>query len=775
MTIWTAQQNLPRAQQALQSGRLAEAEVLCRQAVSASPRDANALHLLGVILSQLKRHEEAISMLAEANQLSPKNHVFLTNLGAAYAANDEFVTAAEYFRQAISIKPSIPESHYNLGNALKDLGELEHAVAAYRKALQLRTNYPAAWSNLGAAYIQLAKSTEAKSAVNRALALNPNSPSSLNNLANICRNEGDLAKAVEHSRRAISTSPSYAEAYFTLGSAMIATLDYTNAIKAYEKGASLKPAAKSVLFELADGYSACGLHEKMVEVLEKILTIDPHDARAAKYLGITQMERGHYEASATAFRQVMNNSDDPVIRVVEAMTMPPIVSCVEDIVQIRAALNEKLDVLFGQNGVITDPYTAPLRPNFFLAYHAMNDRAVQSKIATLYRKFCPSLNFVAPHCRKMDSPKPRVKVGFFSRFIYKHSVAISFGSVISELSQRDDIEAYLISTTDHSNAAVKDMYAEFSGALVCIPQSLMHAQLSVAHLELDVLIYLDIGMDPLSFLLAFARLAPAQCVMGGHPDTTGIDTMDYYLSAGQAEPNNADDHYSEKLVRLNSGGFSLPRPTVPTSPKTRAELRLPESGNLYLCPMMLQKLHPDFDSTISRILELDPSGFVVLFESFQHPRWGELIRERLNRQLKPEVRHRAVFLPWITDPGDFMSAIALSDVILDPFHFGIGTTGVFTLAVGTPIVTMPGEFLRGRVGLLYCKLLDMMECVASTPEEYAQKAVQIATDKPFHESLKMKILANNHAIFDNKQSATELAEFIHRAARESREAPGAKR
>jgi predicted O-linked N-acetylglucosamine transferase (SPINDLY family) len=306
------------------------------------------------------------------------------------------------------------------------------------------------------------------------------------------------------------------------------------------------------------------------------------------------------------------------------------------------------------------------------------------------------------------------------------------------------------------------MYPNYQGTFISIPTSIPYAQQVVANLELDVLIYLDVGMDPFALLLAFARLAPVQCVATGHPDTTGIDTLDYFISEDTAEPPDGDSHYSEKLVRLPSGGFGFPRPSLPTLSKTRADFSLPSTGTLYLCPMMLQKLHPDFDVAMSEILELDPTGHIVLFESFQHPKWGELIRSRLDKNMKSGVRERVIFIPWIHDGDDFKRVLAMSDVILDPFHFGIGTTGAFSFAVGTPVVTFPGEFMRGRVGLQYYKVLEVMDCVATSKEDYVQKAVKIGTDPAIRETIKQKILARNHRIYDNSLAYKAYSDFIRR-------------
>ena len=94
----------------------------------------------------------------------------------------------------------------------------------------------------------------------------------------------------------------------------------------------------------------------------------------------------------------------------------------------------------------------------------------------------------------------------------------------------------------------------------------------IADLSLDVLFWQDIGMDPLSYLLAFARLSPVQLTSFGHPDTTGIPNMDYFLSSSFYEMPGAADDYSEQLVLLEGAGtlsYYYP-PAVPEARLCRA-------------------------------------------------------------------------------------------------------------------------------------------------------------------------------------------------------------
>jgi predicted O-linked N-acetylglucosamine transferase (SPINDLY family) len=67
--------------------------------------------------------------------------------------------------------------------------------------------------------------------------------------------------------------------------------------------------------------------------------------------------------------------------------------------------------------------------------------------------------------------------------------------------------------------------------VVTLSKNIFNAQRIIAREEMDLLFYTDIGMDPETYFLSFARLAPVQCVTWGHPDTTGVPNVDYFLSS----------------------------------------------------------------------------------------------------------------------------------------------------------------------------------------------------------------------------------------------------
>src|SRR3546814_3439188 len=103
------------------------------------------------------------------------------------------------------------------------------------------------------------------------------------------------------------------------------------------------------------------------------------------------------------------------------------------------------------------------------------------------------------------------------------------------------------------------------------------------------------------------------CVTWGHPDTTGIPALDYFISNDLAEPEDAESHYSERLVRLDGVQTCYRRPPMPDPFEPRAAFGLPEDATLYLCPQSLFKFHPEMDAAFAAILHRDPRARLVIF------------------------------------------------------------------------------------------------------------------------------------------------------------------
>lgn len=637
----------------------------------------------------------------------------------------------DFVKRAIELVPNNAFFYSTLGNVQKDMGEQDAAIASYKRALKLKPDSPDAYNNLGTVYFA----------------------------------QGNLDAAIDNFQKAIALVPAYAEALNNLGSALHKKGRPSDAITVLQQAISINPSYAQALFNLARVIHETS-PEHAIPYAKRAVAANPELSEAWITLARTLQAQGNLAEARLCYDRCLELLGRPGIRVQRDLMIPSIMGTLAEVKQSRLDFEKSLERLIADKVTVADPLHEFCGTNFHLAYHGLNDKNIQIQIAEFYQQACPSLLYVAPHCQQSRDAKQKKRVGFLSRYIARHSVALSFSKIVEQLANKADFEIFLISNRDPTALPIQETYPNFQGQYVQLTENLSAAREEIAALKLDVLVYLDIGMEAFSYFLAFARLARVQCVAGGHPVTTGVPALDYYLSAEFMETKNGQNHYSEQLVRLPFGLLYFERPRLPSIPKSRKELGLPLAGSLYICPMVLHKLHPEFDCALERILQLDSSGHIILFSDKKFSVWQGQLEQRFFQTISSQVRSRVRFIPWVTDPQDFMRVIDASDVVLDPFHFGIGTTAIPVCSMGTPFVTKPSEFMRGRVGHYFCKLMDLMECVTNSTDEFAAKAVSIATDPSERARIKAKMLANNNALFMNPRAIQDASEFLSKVVDE---------
>ena len=495
---------------------------------------------------------------------------------------------------------------------------------------------------------------------------------------------------------------------------------------------------------------------------QSVCRLRPDDAKCQESLGIVLQAVGRTADAAEAYRRAYALQPSAGLQVKLATLISPIIASRESVIAERRNMDSALDALLadGKPG-IDDPMHAALWTNFYLAYHGESDRGLQVKSAQVHRRLCPSLEYVAAHCRQPGREDGKIRVGLISQFFHNHSIGRTSRGLFAHLSRKEfDVTAIFIApTTDDNFSRFIGEHADHS---VVLPQDLPAARRLIEAQRLDVLFYQDIGMEPFSYFLAFSRLAKIQCVSFGHPDTTGISAIDYFISSDLYETPGSHEHYSERLFLLrNLGSLAYYyRPDLPEQRKARADFGLSNDDHLYICPQNLFKFHPDMDELIAGILRRDARGrLVVIAGKVGH--WTELIRRRWAASM-PDVLDRIVFLPRMKGE-DYVSLIAVADVMLDTVHFNGMNTSLEALFVGTPVVTWPGPFQRGRHTQAMYRKMGLAECIVDSAKGYIDLAVRLACDVTFRSQMRSRILERNAVLFEDIQVVREFERFLREA------------
>ena len=603
--------------------------------------------------------------------------------------------------------PDDAEGWYRLGNARGQSGDHERAASCFAKALELRPLTPEIVRNLGATLQIL----------------------------------GRTGEAIECYRSFLQKAPGTAEIYYNLGNALADTGSFAEAIAAYRKALTLAPRWADVQINLGLALDAAGDLDGAATQYE-----NARSAPALSFLAAAMADQGRTEEAAAVYARTGMTTQ-------AAMLLPVIADSEEEIHRWRKRFADGIDHLESQSMALQDPLREGAGTNFYLSYHGLPNRELNSRVAAFYRRACPSLTWLAGE-RKGSG---RIRVGFISRHLYDHSIGKTTRGLIANLS-RERFEVLTLFVPPLRDDETSRFIRAHSDRFVVLPGSLDAARREIAGLQLDVLFYQDIGMEPFTYFLAFSRLAPVQCVSFGHPDTTGIPTVDYFVSNDLFEPDGAEQHYSERLFLLRDLGTLAyyHRPPAPAG-KGRAAFGLPESGTLYLCPQALFKFHPAFDPMLAGILRADGSARLVLVEG-RSSHWRRLLRARFQRSF-PDVADRVHFLPRQSG-ADFTSLIAACDVMLDTPHFNGMNTSLEAFAAGVPVVTLPTGLQRGRHTAGMYRKMGFADCVAKTGDDYVRIALRLGRDAEYRRHVSGEISRRGEVLFEDRRVVQEFERFF---------------
>lgn len=385
----------------------------------------------------------------------------------------------------------------------------------------------------------------------------------------------------------------------------------------------------------------------------------------------------------------------------------------------RARFLEELDAFIGSG---FDPVNLidalPDHDTFAIAYQGRNARDLMEPfgsklVAPASKAALPDLS--VPIAKRREG---KIRVGYIGRNLRNHNGGVwALGWILNHKDDFETVALPLHTTLDNATGELRRKCTE----CYFLPGDLAYSARFIKSLNLDVLIYTDIGMDGLNTAYASLRLAPVQCTAWGHPVTSGLPTIDYYLSSELMEPKDGDLHYTEKLVRLpGSGLFYIPR-SVPPPSRTKAYFGL-DDDLLLLMPNNPLKMAPKWDSLFAEITAV--TGRPIVFLQGYQPVAAEVIQTRMERA---EVR--AKWLPRMS-PDEYLELLALADLVLDPPAWSGGNTTLDALRYQKPVVTFPGEFMRGRHGLAFLTQCRMTNMIAASPEDY----VRIASDPKIWEA-----------------------------------------
>jgi len=708
-------------------------------AIALRPDFADTYNNKGVVLHRMGEFRLAITSFNCAAQIHPAYAQAYYNCARAYAELGDLTTALDYYKQAIHLYPSYLDAFNNMGNILLELKDFNGALESFDKGLTLNGNVAQLHNNKGNVYRELKRFDEAINSYTRAIQIYPQYIDAHNNLGNVFQELKRFSDALICYNLALHHNPVFVDALSNKGVVLRELKQNQEAVACYIQALALNPQFAQGYFNLGNAFKELDQPEWAQKSYKRALAVD------SKYHGAKWG--------------------------IALLNIPTFVQSVEHLESSRLALSLALDELDSQcsdPGFLNATSSVGLHQPFYLAYQERNNKALMQQYSAVCHKvmthwqrtfYNTQVTPLTPELESVNtSHSKKIRLGIVSDQIRYHSVwnAITKGLVEHLNPEQFEIHIYYLGTiSDEQTAFAKSRAVSFTQNL----PSLKDWANAIGGARLDAVLYPEIGMHALTLQLAHLRLAPIQMVSWGHPETTGIPTMDYFISSELFEGEDSQNAYSEKLFTLPSLGCTYEELQIKPERVDLSAYGVREDSIKLLCPGMLFKYSPEYDWTfvaiakqlnqLSSSLEEKPTyQFLFLYRDEAS---SALLQARLQQVFASEgldMSEWVVFLPWMS-PQAFYGLMHVADLFLDTLGFSGFNTAMQAIECGLPIVTKRGRFLRGRFASAILSKLGLGECIASTDQEYVNHATLVASDPLLREKISSKILTERRILFND--------------------------
>ena len=779
-------------------GRSAEAERACEALLSGAGEDPQAIALLAEIYGTTGRPELAGRSLERLVALHPADAATHRRLGDAWLAAGRPEEAAVAFSRALEIEPLSARGHNNLGRALQQLGRATQALQHYDRAIELHPQYRIAHNNRGLALAQLGRPQEALDSYLRAAALASGFWQAHCNAGNTLVRLERLPEAVDCYGRAIAVQPDAIEALLGRGGTLQRLRRFEAALADFERVLALRPTdalalthKASVLLDLRDTAAALDCADRAV-ALQPLLAQAHHvRGRALRALrryeearvaceratalepgwGLAWFHRGallddlcELDAARDCYRRSLEADAallTPRLRLLTSH-IPIVPQSEAEIAPARGALAAELSgfIDWVRSGALADRDAAELVDQFFyLAYQECSNRELLER----YRGECVHLmsRWQAARCGNAPvpggAPRTRLRVAIVSAHLLDHSVYKAIVQGWLRRMDRSRFEFHLFHTGGYRDsetaaaAALSDRFVEGQRPL----EEWVGA---IRDSRPDVLVFPEVGMDTTTLRLAALRLAPRQLAAWGHPETTGLPTIDCYLSGEAFEPVGAQQHYSERLVPLTRlGCYYEPYDITPETPDSGWL----EAGPVFVCPGVPFKYTPRHDRVLIEIARRLARCRFVFFE-YATTTASARLRARLARAFESAgldpARH-LTSIPWLPR-AQFFGLLQRADACLDTLGFSGFNTTMQAIECALPVVAYRGAYMRGRFASGVLETLGLTQLVAADESSYVELAARLGEDAAWRGSLRAELCARRARVFADQAAIADFERLL---------------
>jgi protein O-GlcNAc transferase len=719
------------------AGQLAQAEQIYRGILAREPKNADALHLLGILANQIGRHQEAFDLISQAIAIKP-NAKFYFNLSYTLLPLNDTERAMAALRKAVALEPNWAGAHGNLGTVLQISGKLDEAITRFEKSISLEPKEFHWRYSLGRAYLDAERFQEAGDALAQSVQLNPNNADAWNDLSRSLYVLGRFDPAADAARRALTIKPDFAPALNNLGNILIGQKRCEEAIPIFRQALAIDERVPSVYNNLGNALADLGRYAEAIAVYAQGIAFDAHWPEIQKNISVAIASVADLPATIAAAEQLLRQRPDLPLaheKLANALQasgeMDLAMQVLEHLVTQRPHDRpwNTLGSILWKVGRTTDSLAcfkcaADYAPNLYFPasnYLFVMQFASEDPAEILAAHLQWDDRFAAPFKKDFRpftnerNPDRSLRIGYVSPDFRNHCQSL-FTTALFPHHNREQFEIFCYSEVidpDVTTERIKS-YADVWRPVSKLSDNAIAEQIRAD--KIDVLVDLTMHMSNCRPMVFAQKPAPVQVCWLAYPGTSGLSAMDYRLTDPHLDPQGFDSRYMERSVRLPDTFWCY---DANEDIEVTGALRvgeLPALKNGFITFGCLN----DFGKTNAA--------------TFQ--RWGRLMqivpRSRLHL-LAPRGQCRQGVLETLATVGinadriefidrqrrsTYLAEYHRIDLCLDTFPYNGHTTSLDSFWMGVPVLTRIGPTVVGRAGLSQLTNLQLFGFAAETDEEF---------------------------------------------------------
>jgi protein O-GlcNAc transferase len=705
----------------------------------------------GITLQHAGNLADAKSLFEQALQSDANNAVANYSLSAIASSQGQYADALPLIQKVLRTSPQFAQAHLACSVILFHLGRFDESMTAVQKAIKLDPALPGAQAHLDTVRVTQASTPSTAQASNPQVV-------ALNTQAIDLQANGQHAQAEALLRESLSLEPHNFLTLYSLGVSRSAQMDPKGALECFSKACEASPHLPLGHFAKAKTLHDLGLAEDALAVYDQAIAADPHYMEAyTNKAALLQAINRHHDAllCLTAATDINPNH----VRALEgqgqllgqykqytlatrafahALEVDPNYAYGEGhLMGARLSNCDWTDFEASKARIIAGIEAGKLTCGPLTIMAITDDAAIIRKCAELYAadKYKPSPN---PLWSGEKYAHRKKRVGFMSADFRVHPVGYLLIGLLENFDKSQfELTGFFTGVSDNSDLW-KRYRCAFDHYIDCHSMTSLEVAKLMRAMEMDVVIDLSGHTEGTRLDILAHRPAPVQATYLGFPGTLGLPYIDYLISDPRIIPDELEQHYCEKILKLPHCYLPRDNSVVP-SPETpkRSDFGLPEEGVVFCSFNHDYKINPPLFKVWMDLLKEVPGSVL----------WLMKLNEGAHKNLAESARAqgvdptRIIFAERVPRVEDHLARYRLADVFIDTFPYNGHTTAGDALRAGLPVVSLCGKSFASRVAASLLHDVGMPELACYSFQEYHDKALQMATDAVIQAHYKAQLQA----------------------------------